>query len=212
MVGFPPEVLADFAGKEDIRAAYESWLPLHPKLEVTIQKVEGDTVTAMTRYWSDPTRGMGIAPLEGIDVYVVKDGKIVSEVWTLTDESREKFQAAFAAAMAPTPTLNPYLAMIAGTYETELAKDDLPAGVDLAGKWELRFTENGVVNLYWDGSPAARGTFTISEDLVVFPKSGKDPEGTYQWSLDGDVLTLTVVSDSYQDRMLVSTTKPLIKK
>ncbi len=108
MVGMPPGQPDTFEGKAAIRAAYESWMPLHPKLQVDILKVEGDTVTAKTLYWSDMMSALGVAPLEGTDVYIVKDGKIQSEVWTLTDESRNKLMAAVAAvAPAPTPASQP---------------------------------------------------------------------------------------------------------
>jgi hypothetical protein len=32
--------MTEFKGKEAVRAAYESWMPLHPKLEVKIEAVE----------------------------------------------------------------------------------------------------------------------------------------------------------------------------
>jgi hypothetical protein len=104
MVGFPPEMPAGFIGKEAIRAAYESWLPLHPRLEVKIESIEGDTVTATTSYWSDPMRAMAIAPLVGKDEYTFQDGKITSETWTLTEESQTQFINAMATATAPTPS------------------------------------------------------------------------------------------------------------
>lgn len=63
-------------------------LPLHPKLEVQIEAVEENTVTATTSYWSDPMRAMEIAPPVGTDVYIFEDGKIVSQTWTLTIADR----------------------------------------------------------------------------------------------------------------------------
>jgi hypothetical protein len=79
-------------------------LPLHPKLEVQIEAVEENTVTATTSYWSDPMRAMEIAPLVGTDVYIFEDGKIVSQTWTLTEESQSDFASAMATAAAPTPS------------------------------------------------------------------------------------------------------------
>lgn len=104
MVGFPPQIPSEFKGKEAIRAAYESWIPIHPKLEVIIETVEGNKVFATTSYWSDPTRAMKIAPLVGKDVYIFEDGKIISETWTLIEESQTQFASAMATAAAPTPS------------------------------------------------------------------------------------------------------------
>jgi hypothetical protein len=98
MVGMPTGIPSTFSGKEAIREAYVGWLPLHPRLQVEIQNVDGETVTANTRYWSDMMTSLGVAPLEGTDVYIIKDGKIQSETWTLTTESSMKLLAAMTAA------------------------------------------------------------------------------------------------------------------
>ena len=212
MVGFPPEIPAEFTGKEAIRATFESWMPLHPRLQVQVINVEGNTVTAKTLYWSDPTRGMGVAPLEGTDVYVIQDGKIASETWTLSEESQAKFQAAFAAAMAPSPTPNPYLAEIAGTYITELTKEDMPPGTDLVGEWSMEFTEEGLVEVYWGGDFVERGKFSISQGQLTFEATKGNSAGTYAWTLDGKMLTLSLMEDAYEDRVLVCTTHPLTRQ
>jgi hypothetical protein len=162
MVGFPPEIKAEFVGKEAIRAAYESWLPLHPRLDVKPMKVEGNTVTASTSYWSDPTRGLGVTPLVGTDVYVFEGDKIVSETWTLTDESQQKFSTALATVTAPTPT--PTLAP-----ETPIS-----SLADVVGSWRiwiggdpnlLRFLPDGrfIVN-----ENSSKGTIAVEGSQVHF--------------------------------------------
>ena len=182
MVGFPPTIPSEFKGKEAIRAAYESWMPLHPKLEVKIETVEGDTVTATTSYWSDPMRAMKVAPLVGADVYVFVDGKIASETWTLTEESQSKFASAMATAAAPTP-----------------APEGLAASLDeLAGNWNGRWsdttsiyfeiTEDGRTRTYFpNGEEINRGTAAFEDGkLILISLSGvvadicaKNPRAEY---------------------------------
>lgn len=142
MIGFPPDVPSQFIGKEAIRAAFESWLPLHPRLQVQIETVEDNTVTATTSYWSDPMREMKIAPLVGTDVYVFEGGKIVSETWTLTEETQRKLASGMATAAAPTPS-----------PEGPAASLD-----ELVGRWSGYWSDQ--TPLYFD--IGADGNFTIS--------------------------------------------------
>lgn len=212
MVGFPPEVPADFSGKQAIRAAFESWLPLHPRLKVEIQKVEGDTVTAMTSYWSDPMNALGVTPLVGTDVYVIKDGLIVSEIWTLTDESQAKLLKAMAAAQM-TPEPDPYITKIAGTYTTTFTKEDYTkSGMDLVGEWKFIFKEDGLVEVYWGNDLETRGHYSIDQEKITFQARQGYPEGSYNWSLEGDTLVLTLIKDSYKERKYLTTMYPLTKQ
>jgi hypothetical protein len=75
----------------------EGLVAVNWKGELEILQVEGDTVTTKSRTWADPTRALGVAPLEATLVYTVQDGKIKGWTWTLSDESLAKLQAAMAA-------------------------------------------------------------------------------------------------------------------
>jgi len=96
VVGLPsgPET---YKGKEQLRSEFEDEIANHIEIQVEVLKVEGDTVTTRTTSWHDFTRQIGVAPLEATEVYVIKNGKIASETWTLSPESLDKLQAALAA-------------------------------------------------------------------------------------------------------------------
>jgi hypothetical protein len=217
MVGFPPEIPADFSSKAAIRQAYESWLPLHPRLQVKIQKTEGDKVIATTSYWSDPTRAMGVAPLVGTDVYVVKNGKIMQETWTLTDQSRQAFAAAMAQAAAPkptaTPAANPYVLKLQGAYEMTITKDE---NSKYAGKWRMVISPRdtgGSMRVAWNGNTVGTEPFTVTQDTLMFPPDDLCPgPGAYKWALDGKALTFTKVADDCMDRSTVTPLHPWIKQ
>ena len=95
VVGLPsgPET---YKGKEQLRSEFEDEIANHIEIQVEVLKVEGDTVTTRTTSWHDFTRQIGVAPLEATEVYVIKNGKIASETWTLSPESLAKLQAALA--------------------------------------------------------------------------------------------------------------------
>ena len=58
--------------------------------------MEGDTVTVRSWYTDDDLRALGLT-LEGIQVVTFQDGKIVSAIWTATDETMAALEAAMAA-------------------------------------------------------------------------------------------------------------------
>ncbi len=84
-------------GAEEIRPWIEELVAMNFAIEATSLQVEGDIATVAIRTWADPTRALGIAPLEATDVYIVKDGKIASQTSTFTEESLAKLMAALAA-------------------------------------------------------------------------------------------------------------------
>lgn len=92
----PPDV---YNGKEEVRGWLESFSDQNFKIEYEIVSVEGDTVTLAVQTWMDTTRQLGIAPLTGTEVHVIRDGKVQSYSYTMSEES----MAAFAAAMAALP-------------------------------------------------------------------------------------------------------------
>ena len=86
-----------YSGGEEIRAWVQELVAANFLVEVESLEAEGGTVTVAIKAWADPTRALGIAPLESTDVYTVKDGRITSQTTTLTAASLDKFMAAMAA-------------------------------------------------------------------------------------------------------------------
>lgn len=62
-------------------------------IEIEVLEAEGNSVRTLTRTWLNITRRIGLAPVVGIEDYVVDDGKITSLVWTSSDATRERFIA-----------------------------------------------------------------------------------------------------------------------
>jgi ketosteroid isomerase-like protein len=87
-------------GKAEIRAWLDS-MKTDPelRLEAEIISVEGETVTLEVKTWMEYSVQLGIAPVVATEVVTVRDGKIQSSTWTMSEESL----AALAAAMAALP-------------------------------------------------------------------------------------------------------------
>ena len=98
-----PTVAEVYRGKDQIRALLAENVASHFKMEVEIRTVVGDVVNTRTTSWHDFTRQLGVAPLEATEIYVIEDGKIAIEAWTIAAESLAKLQTALAAAMPPEP-------------------------------------------------------------------------------------------------------------
>ncbi len=96
LIGAPPGQPDTMRGKAELRTWFESLLIVHFEIEEELIKEEGDTLTVKALTWIDPTRQLGIAPLEGTEVYVVKNGKIASLTWTISPESQARLQAALS--------------------------------------------------------------------------------------------------------------------
>ena len=94
LVGLPPSEPDTFTGKPAVRAWLEGLRATNFTIQLEVQKVEGDAVISKALTWSDPTRQLGIAPLMGIEVDIVRDGKIAQAIWTISPESQAKMQAA----------------------------------------------------------------------------------------------------------------------
>lgn len=107
LMGFPPTGIEFYRGKEELRAFWEDMLANHFKWEIEIKHAGVDTVDVRAKTWHDFTKQLGVAPLEYIDVYEVKDGKIITYGSWLTQESLARFKPAFAEAVPPEPTATP---------------------------------------------------------------------------------------------------------
>lgn len=96
LIGAPPGQPDTMRGKAELRAWVESLFAAHFEIQEELIKEEGDTLTVKALTWMDPTRQLGVAPLEGMEVYVVRNGKIASLTWTISPESQAKLQAALS--------------------------------------------------------------------------------------------------------------------
>lgn len=104
-----------YTGKNEIRAYWEALLAGGFRMEATVQGVEGNTVTAESKTWSNDTQALGVAPVVGTEVCVVQDGKIQSMTWTMSEVSLAALGAALAAlpqtGKVPVPDLAWILAL-----------------------------------------------------------------------------------------------------
>ncbi len=96
LIGVPPGEPDTYEGKQQLRVWFESLFAEHFEIQEELIQAEGDTLTVKALSWSDPTRHLGVAPLEATEVYVVKNGKIASLMWTISPESQAKLQAAMS--------------------------------------------------------------------------------------------------------------------
>jgi hypothetical protein len=89
-----PGMSGPLVGKDAIRARREELPDLNAESIIEIRQVDGNNVTALSRYSDDDLRGMGIDFIEGIEEYTIQDGKISAYTWTITDESLANLMAA----------------------------------------------------------------------------------------------------------------------
>ena len=82
---------------------FEENIASHFKMEVEVLSVVDDVVTARMTTWHDFTREIGVAPVEATGIYVIKDGKIATEAWHVSEGSLAKLKAALAEMMPPEP-------------------------------------------------------------------------------------------------------------
>jgi ketosteroid isomerase-like protein len=93
LIGLPPDQPDTFRGKAQIRAWWEALANHEFNLQLEVRDVAGDSVTTQTLTWMDWSRQAGVAPIRATEVYVVRDGKIVSETWTISPESHAQLAA-----------------------------------------------------------------------------------------------------------------------
>ena len=86
-----------FTGKDEVRGWYETVVGQNGVTVLTDCQVAGETVTCVNTYAEDSFRALGIDSVVGEWVAVVRDGKLQSYMFTMSDESL----AALMAAMAP---------------------------------------------------------------------------------------------------------------
>jgi ketosteroid isomerase-like protein len=86
-----------FTGKGEVRGWYETIVGQHGVTALSDCQVDGETVTCVNNYAEDSFRSLGIDSVVGEWVAVVRDGKLQSYTFTMSDESL----AALMAAMIP---------------------------------------------------------------------------------------------------------------
>lgn len=112
----------------------------------------------------------------------------------------------------PTPTVDAAVAPLAGTYTTAItAQEARDADADVAGDWELEFTESGILYLTWTGDRLGQARYTVTQDQIEIETGPAcDASGSYRWTLENGVLTFTRVRDYCTVRQTVLTTHPLL--
>jgi len=83
-------------GREQVRLFMEGLVAMNFKIQIEILQVLGDIAITRSKTWMDPTRQLGIAPLDYIEIYLIQDGKIEGFVDIATDETVAKIKAALA--------------------------------------------------------------------------------------------------------------------
>jgi hypothetical protein len=86
-----------FSGKGEIRGWYETVAGQHGVTMLSDCQVDGETVTCVNTYAEDSFRSLGIDSVIGEWVAIVREGKLQSYMFTMSDESL----AALMAAMTP---------------------------------------------------------------------------------------------------------------
>jgi hypothetical protein len=167
LVGLPAGQPDTFTGKEEIRAWWEGLSAQHFNMTVEVLSVDGDTVTTKTLTWMDWSRQAGIAPIEAIEVYVVNDGKIHSETWTITEASQASLQNAMAAAQAqPTTTPFPPVPIVLVTSTPALSPEDMAESLaDLVGTWKGRWSDITSVYLEFKDSGRYRVSYPNGTEI-----------------------------------------------
>lgn len=164
----PPGSPDTYAGKEEIRTWLEELVAQNFEINIEVLQVEGDTVTTRTSTWMDATREMGVAPLVATEVYTIQGGKIKGFIWTISEESLAKVQA----ALSP-----PLQEAIIGTWKWDS---------DITLYWQLN--PDGTYRMHatvWGATAGQKKGQTTLEALAVTPGDG----GWYE--VDGTLLTMT---------------------
>jgi len=111
-----------------------------------------------------------------------------------------------------------------GTYGITVTLSDIPpefpaeAAEILVGTWWVEFDENGAAEVYKDGEAVATSKYTSNKAHLVYtdldgPLACLDGHGiatgVYNWSFDGNQLSLSTVLDRCFGRNFVLTLRPL---
>lgn len=89
----PLEGSGVYSGKDEIRALYEGFVAANFDCTLTDCQVDGETVTCINTYTDDDLQAMGVDFIEGEWVGIVREGKIQSYTYNISEESLAKFPA-----------------------------------------------------------------------------------------------------------------------
>ena len=131
---------------------------------------------------------------------------------------------------APLPTPIPVAAPVAvaspglmGDYTMTLADEDLPPTAppqmrgSLVGDWVFAFHGGNHFIATQDGTQVVQGPYEVRGNQIVFPVGGTgryacSVPGTYTWQISNGQLTLTPVQDACQGRVVVLSSRPLVRR
>jgi hypothetical protein len=97
----PPDMPEPIVGTDAIRARRAHVAAVNGESSTEITQVDGNIVTTLSRYSDDGIKSMGLDYIEGVEEYVIEDGKITSYTWTMTDESLAELMAAMPPEALP---------------------------------------------------------------------------------------------------------------
>ena len=83
-----------YSGKEEIRTLYEGFVAGNFACSLSDCQVEGETVTCIDTYTDDGLKAMGVDFIEGEWAATVRDGKIQSYTYSISEASLAKFAPA----------------------------------------------------------------------------------------------------------------------
>jgi hypothetical protein len=112
----------------------------------------------------------------------------------------------------PTPTTTPVVPLVTGTFTRSIPEGTALVRVNgIAGTWSISADADGSVSLVapasFAGAPTSR-PFEMQAGTLRTAAFGSDiceglPAGTYDWSLSGDFLLLSAISDPCDARAFI---------
>lgn len=129
-------------------------------------------------------------------------------------------EAPAAAAAPDAPAAPP---VITGEYTVTLAAADIPTALpdsmrqQMIGTWNIGLHEGNHVLVTFNGREVVQGPYMVSGSQVTFPANDTGPyacraAATYGWQMNNGQLTLTRVQDECEGRVVVLTTRPLVRR
>jgi hypothetical protein len=90
-----------FTGKEKVRGWYETVVGQNGLTVLSDCQIDGEIVTCVNTYAEDSFRSLGIDSVVGEWVAVVREGKLQSYTFTMSDESLAELMAAMSPPVVP---------------------------------------------------------------------------------------------------------------